>query len=75
MVDAASLYEVLISEVIPTYYDNRDKWNEMMRAAITMGMNRFTSERMLTEYYNLLYQPSTTLRKIKHEIMNHQAVQ
>lgn len=74
MVDAASLYEVLIHEVIPTYYQNRDKWIEMMRSSISMAMHRFSTKRMLTEYYNLLYQPSTTLRRIKHDVMNAVAI-
>jgi starch phosphorylase len=75
LVDAASLYEVLITEVIPTYYENRDKWVEMMRASIATAMHRFSAERMVSEYYNLLYLPSTTLRMLKHEIMQKQAVQ
>ena len=58
----------MISEVIPTYYEKRDKWVEMMRAAVDMGLHRFSSERMLTEYYNMLYQPSTTLRHLKEQI-------
>lgn len=74
MVDAASLYDVLISEVIPTYYEKRDKWVEMMRAAVDMGLHRFSSERMLTEYYNMLYQPSTTLRHLKEQIKKTKAV-
>ncbi len=69
-VDAASLYEVLLDQVIPTYYEERKKWVEMMRASIDMAIHRFTTGRMLTEYYNLLYQPSSTLRDIKRQIDN-----
>jgi len=75
LVDAASLYEVLITEVIPTYYENRNKWVEMMREAIATALHRFSSERVLTEYYNLLYLPSTTLRALKKEVSQTQAVQ
>lgn len=53
--DLKSLYEVLLEEVIPTYYDNRSKWLEMMRASIDMAHRRFSSERMLEEYYDLMY--------------------
>lgn len=72
-VDAASLYNVLLDEVIPTYYENRRRWTEMMQNSIAMAITRFTSERMLLEYRNLLYQPSVTLRKIKEDIANVQA--
>ncbi len=65
MVDAVSLYEVLLNEVIPVYYEDRNRWQDMMRASIAMAMHRFSSKRMLTEYYNLMYHPSTTLRRIK----------
>ncbi|HHY09634.1 MAG TPA: hypothetical protein GX528_03615, partial [Firmicutes bacterium] len=74
MVDAVSLYEVLLGDVIPTYYEDRKRWQEMMRASISMAAHRFSAKRMLTEYYNLMYQPSTTLRKIKHDVMNAMAV-
>lgn len=74
-VDAASLYEVLLNEVIPTYYDNRKKWVDMMHSSIDMGLHRFTGVRMVAEYYNLLYQPSKTLRDIKHKILNVEATQ
>lgn len=69
-IDAASLYDVLLNEVIPTYYENRKKWVEMMRASIDMAVHRFTTDRVLTEYYNLLYQPASTLADIRHQVMN-----
>ncbi len=75
LVDASSLYEVLLTDVIPTYYDDRKRWVEMMRASIDMALHRFTSARMLTEYYNILYQPPTTLKSIKHQIYNAKSIQ
>ena len=69
-VDAASLYDVLLNEVIPTYYENRKRWVEMMNKAIAMAENRFTMDRTLTEYYNLMYQPATTLKDIKKQVFN-----
>ena len=71
--DAAQLYEVLLNEVIPTYYENRPKWVEMMRNSIAMGLHRFSTERMLVEYFNLLYLPSTSLRRIKGQIRSVQS--
>jgi len=75
MVDALSLYEVLLEEVIPTYYEDRARWQEMMRASISMAMHRFSTKHMLTKYNNLMYQPSTTLRKIKRDISSAMAIQ
>lgn len=75
MVDALSLYEVLIEEIIPKYYEDRQAWEEMMRASISMAMHRFSAKRMVTEYLNLMYQPSTSLRKIKKDVMSVLAIQ
>lgn len=75
MVDALSLYEVLLEEIIPLYYEDRSRWQEMMRASISMGMHRFSAQRMLTEYNNLMYQPSTILRKIKRDVAHTMAIQ
>lgn len=74
-VDALSLYEVLLDEVLPTFYEDKGRWQEMMRASIAMAMERFTTRQMLLKYNNLMYQPSTTLRKIKHDILTTLAIQ
>ncbi|MBA2134179.1 alpha-glucan family phosphorylase, partial [Hydrogenispora sp. UU3] len=53
--DLASLYKVLKTEVLPTYYQNRAKWLAMMRASIEMSHEQFSTARMLKEYYGKLY--------------------
>lgn len=53
--DREALYKVLLEEVIPTYYDDRDKWVAMMRASILDTKDEFAVKRMLEEYYELLY--------------------
>lgn len=53
--DLKALYEVLLKEVIPTYYENRTKWLEMMRASILSCKDYFGVKRMLEEYYDLMY--------------------
>jgi starch phosphorylase len=53
--DRKALYKVLLEEVLPTYYDNRPKWLEMMRASILDTKDYFGVKRMLEEYYELLY--------------------
>lgn len=53
--DLDALYKVLQEEVLPTYYDNRGKWIEMMKASILSTKDEFSVKRMLEEYYELLY--------------------
>lgn len=53
--DAESLYQVLLGEIVPTYYRERHKWVEMMRASIQMSDWHFSAARMVKEYYEHLY--------------------
>ncbi|HOL14210.1 MAG TPA: alpha-glucan family phosphorylase, partial [Bacillota bacterium] len=62
--DLVSLYDVLIEEVLPTYYERKHQWVRMMEESIKMS-EAFTAERMLYEYYNLLYYPSLTAINVK----------
>lgn len=54
-VDSKSLYKSLLEEVIPTYYENRDKWIRMMQASISMSSVKFSAARMVSDYYRLMY--------------------
>jgi glycogen phosphorylase len=56
--DIESLYDVLINEVIPTYYENRSKWLEMMQKSILTTKDEFSVKRMLKEYYEKMYRLS-----------------
>jgi glycogen phosphorylase len=53
--DGKALYEVLTEEVIPTFYDDRPRWREMMRASIQATREAFSARRMVREYYERLY--------------------
>lgn len=53
--DVNALYKVLLEKVIPTYYDNHNKWVDMMVSSITSTEELFDVKRMLEEYYSLLY--------------------
>lgn len=53
--DLDALYRVLFTEVAPTYYHQRGKWEEMMRSSIRMANWRFSTARMLEEYFQELY--------------------
>ena len=53
--DLNALYTVLLEEVVPTFYDNKQKWQEMMKASILSTYEYFNVKRMLKEYYELMY--------------------
>jgi len=55
--DAESLYNTLENEVLPAW-GNREKWVRMMQASIRMAEEKFTSERMVRDYYEKLYRPA-----------------
>jgi len=52
--DAEALYAVLENEVLPTYAD-RQRWTPMMQASIASVQQRFSSDRMVEEYFARLY--------------------
>ncbi|RMD96464.1 MAG: alpha-glucan family phosphorylase [Bacteroidetes bacterium] len=54
--DLDALYKVLQEEVLPTFYDDKEKWQEMMKASINTTLEQFSVKRMLDEYYEMLYQ-------------------
>jgi len=62
--DLDALYRVLLQEVLPTYYENRAKWVEMMRESIASVSERFSSRRMIEEYYSRLYIPAAAARQV-----------
>ncbi|WP_148137965.1 alpha-glucan family phosphorylase [Candidatus Formimonas warabiya] len=61
--DLQELYQVLFNEVIPTYYNQRDRWIEMMKASIDMAQWNFSSTRMLKEYDDVFYAPALQVQQ------------
>lgn len=53
--DMKSLYKVLLDEVVPLYYGNKERWQEMMAASIKMSEVQFSAARMMEEYYEFMY--------------------
>lgn len=53
--DLQALYDVLLEEVLPTYYDNKDKWKNMMKESIASTLERFNAEVMIENYYQMMY--------------------
>ncbi len=54
--DLHALYSVLGNEVIPTYYEDRERWLMMMQYSLKTTHDRFSARRMLNNYYQMLYQ-------------------
>jgi glycogen phosphorylase len=55
--DAKALHQLLIDDVLPTYYRDQPRWMKMMRASIEMAAQRFSADRMVREYFERLYRP------------------
>jgi starch phosphorylase len=53
--DAASLFHLLETEVLPMFYDYPDRWLEIVKNALNDIVPQFDSARMAKEYYDLLY--------------------
>ena len=54
-IDANNLYEILEDKVIPTYYDEPKKWQDIVFNGIDGVIPEFTSQRMADEYYQKLF--------------------
>ncbi len=52
--DLQALYDTLEDEVLPAFADPQ-RWTRMMRASIRMAVARFSSDRMIQEYFERLY--------------------
>ncbi len=62
--DLEALYRVLLHEVLPIYYEDRPRWVGMMRESIASTSDRFSSRRMVEEYYSRLYVPTAAAREV-----------
>ncbi|MEO1478295.1 MAG: alpha-glucan family phosphorylase, partial [Bacteroidota bacterium] len=56
--DVESLYKVVLGEVVPTYYDARPQWKQMMHNSIQSTREEFSIKRMLEHYVEQLYLPA-----------------
>ncbi|MFW6071817.1 MAG: alpha-glucan family phosphorylase, partial [Candidatus Bipolaricaulota bacterium] len=54
--DREALYDVLLNEVIPTYYEDRGKWKEMMVESTESTYRKFSAKNMLEDYYERMYE-------------------
>jgi starch phosphorylase len=49
-VDAQELYEKLEQVILPLYYQNRDRWTDIMRHCIAVNASFFNTHRMVQQY-------------------------
>lgn len=61
--DSQALYNILESEIIPTFYDRPHgelplRWIRMMKESAKMSIARFSSTRMVADYYSGSYTPA-----------------
>ena len=54
-IDSQNLLDVLEHEIIPMYYDQPQKWDELMYNSMQEVVPYFDSDRMAEEYYELVY--------------------
>ena len=50
---ATPLYRIIEEEIVPTYYQNKEKWQEMVEESLKSCGEKFNSDRMLAEYKKL----------------------
>jgi glycogen phosphorylase len=56
--DLAAMHKILQQEVLPAWSE-RPRWIRMMQASIEMAETKFTSDRMVDEYFERLYPMAT----------------
>lgn len=56
--DLNNLMDVLENEIIPTYYHDKQKWRTILQNGMKDVRENFESNRMATEYYELMYTSS-----------------
>jgi len=53
--DLDQIYEILLHQILPLYYDDYDTWRQIAKNGMRDVRFQFESGRMATEYYELLY--------------------
>ena len=53
--DLDKIYEILLTEILPLYYDHYDTWRQIAKNGMRDVRIQFESARMAAEYYDLLY--------------------
>jgi starch phosphorylase len=56
--DAEQLYRLLEEQVVPCFFDDRERWIAMMKTSIARLAPQFSIQRALIEYDEHYYQPA-----------------
>jgi starch phosphorylase len=54
--DYKNMMQILEEEIIPAYYQKRDKWLHIMKQSMQDVTPMFSADRMADEYYRKMYQ-------------------
>ena len=54
--DYSNLMQILENEIIPAYYQDRNKWISIMKQSMRDIVPQFSADRMADEYYRIMYQ-------------------
>lgn len=57
--DLNHLYDILENKILPTYYEQPDAWRKIVQNGMRVVKDRFNSDRMADEYYQLIYNHPT----------------
>jgi glycogen phosphorylase len=53
--DLHHVYDILLNQIIPLYYDNHDTWRQVTKNGMRDVQVAFDSNRMVDEYYEIMY--------------------
>ncbi len=53
--DRENMLDLLENEIIPTYYDDPEKWSKLVANSMTQVLEYFESSRMADEYYEKMF--------------------
>ena len=55
--DYEAMMNIIENNIIPIYYEDKQRWAGLTRQAVRVSEAYFNSDRMVVEYYNRLYNP------------------
>jgi glycogen phosphorylase len=55
--DLNMLYDILLHQIIPLYYNDQNTWRQIIKNGMRDVLVQFNSNRMADEYYEIMYKP------------------
>jgi starch phosphorylase len=53
--DLENMFDVLENEIVPTYYEDKNAWDDIVEQGMKDVVDHFESNRMAREYYEIMY--------------------